>query len=377
MLQELSNGRSHSQNGSFVFFLLPLVWEKGTGKKRVLVINEWRARGTFILPYRPNLCTSPVSSTFHSESTIMSDPNLFKELFTREFSNLINAGVDKQAAAAQALLSAQRSLTHPQQSPSEISNSNGSSSSSSSSVLSASNGNKVIESDTNPTHDDDNNVHRKGKVAEAVNGTTSSTKSASSQVVKLTPLKAIPQVIVPPAVELFVLKKLLSECEASNNFSPLIRFIGSSFASAEALNISFSTSISSSQDLSLTLEGKMDVVADENNDCSSSSCGSLKKGSSGDGMIADCGHDVALDIDIDIAAVSEAFALLFACGHEGVRNSLGHALEGLTYSMQTQQGTQTCTTPNSLKHLLVVLEHPEILDPRLEITCRCVDIVCT
>ena len=127
------------------------------------------------------------------------------------------------------------------------------------------------------------------------------------------------------------------------------------------------------QEQSLPLEGKMDVVGDEN-DGSSSSSGGYKK-SSGDGMVTDCGHDVSLDLDIDIAAVSEAFTLLFACGHEGVRNSLGHALEGLGYSMQTQHGTQTCTTPNSLKHLLVVLEHPEILDPRLEITCRWVDIV--
>ena len=302
-----------------------------------------------------------------------SSSDLFKELFTREFSNLINSGVDKQAAAVQALQVAQRSLTTSQQFPQENSNSNNNSSSNGSSVLTSSNGGKSSESDADPTREEDNDVHRKGKVAAAVNGTISSTKS-TSQVVKLAPLKAIPQVIVPPAVELLELKKLLSECEASNNYSPLIRFIGSSFASAEALNLSFSMNKRLTQEQSLTLEGKMDVVADENNGSSSSS-GSHRKGS-GDGMVTDCGHDASLDIDIDIAAVSEAFALLFACGHEGVRNSLGHALEGLGYSMQTQHGTQTCTTPNSLKHLLVVLEHPEILDPRLEITCRWVGTVC-
>ena len=114
----------------------------------------------------------------------------------------------------------------------------------------------------------------------------------------------------------------------------------------------------------------MDVVAEENYGSSSSSSTHGHRKSIGDGMVTDCGHDVTLDIDIDISALSEAFALMFGCGHEGVRNSLGHALEGLGYSMLTHQGTQTCTTPNSLKHLLVVLEHPEILDPRLEITCR-------
>jgi hypothetical protein len=130
------------------------------------------------------------------------------------------------------------------------------------------------------------------------------------------------------------------------------------------------------EEKTINLEGKMDVVVGDDHNGTSSSSGSQGKGC-GEGMdTTDCGHDVSLDIDIDITAVSEAFALIFACGHEGVRNSLGHALEGLGYSMQTQHGTQNCTTPNSLKHLLVVLEHPEILDPRLEITCRWVNTEC-
>ena len=42
-------------------------------------------------------------------------PELFKEVFAREFSALVGAGVEKPAAAAQALLAAQRAFQQHQQ----------------------------------------------------------------------------------------------------------------------------------------------------------------------------------------------------------------------------------------------------------------------
>jgi hypothetical protein len=51
-----------------------------------------------------------------------------------------------------------------------------------------------------------------------------------------------------------------------------------------------------------------------------------------------------------------------------VQNSLGHALENLTYNLQLI--APNCVSASSLKHVIVVLEHPQLLDPKFEILLR-------
>ena len=73
-------------------------------------------------------------------------------------------------------------------------------------------------------------------------------------------------------------------------------------------------------------------------------------------------------ISINIDQVSDVFQLLFSCGNEGVQNSLYHALVNLSYNMPLL--ASTCVTASSLKHIIIVLEHPHLLDPKYEILLR-------
>ena len=67
------------------------------------------------------------------------------------------------------------------------------------------------------------------------------------------------------------------------------------------------------------------------------------------------------EIKLDIEEVINTYEQLLSCGHEGVVNSLMHALVNLSSDMSLNSAR--CEDPVSLKQFLITLAHPQLLDP--------------
>jgi hypothetical protein len=293
----------------------------------------------------------------------MSDNVFLKEVFEREFSRLLASGVSKQIAAAQALATAQSVVSERsrhQQPITSSTNSIGSANDQNDGVgLSAGNGSfpssisslsaSVAVPSPSDTWDQDK---RKGKLAANVYS------MSNRRVNAYTPAQSK----VLPLMDYEELKILLSECERTSDFSPIIRLVGSTFSSAEALNksfnipaasSSFSTSIistrsSSSRDMDVSKvleetgafnedrssgekgvgDSAMDVetesvVLSSAQSISSSSSSSITRTDGGESnyrQVGKAAHNVKCNFDrisIDIDRVADVFRLLFSCGHEG------------------------------------------------------------
>ena len=283
----------------------------------------------------------------------MTDNNDFKELFSREFLRLQAAGVGKQSAAAQALASArviiQERDRHNQPtaaapSASSVINHHGTVSQSSASeatsgnISQASVTSRILVSDTHPKPvESSEKDKRKGKLPANVYPTSNKRHNAFVP----TPVKIL------PLLDYEELKSLLSECERSDDFSPIIRFVGSTFSSADALNKSFSISPVSSASCSASSASHISPLEitiskhpgkgaqDENGgtamdvevDVSNSSTSPLGKKGSGETNthkshepLRSLNSGPLFDrISIDIDVVGKIFRLLFGCGHEGER----------------------------------------------------------
>lgn len=350
----------------------------------------------------------------------MVDNSFFKEVFEREFSRLQATGINKQSAAAQALVSAQHVVTEmlrhqhlvtPSSNILSETSVNSTDSSvntinsagvSSQSALPTSAAREAIAPFL-PLIDSYDQDKRKGKLAANVYSILNKKIPAARIVTK-----------VPPPIDFHDLKRILSECLLCGDFSPIIRLVGSTFSSADSLNGSFyfpmnstsssaSTPSSSSSSLKSCADtAAIDITADlsgslsiknidrlaSNETTSFTSSGLISQPSSSikdiesslqkikyeDKNIIDLQNgikNIPLNLErisIDIDQVTDVFKLLFNSNNEGIQNSLHHALVNLSYNMSVI--APTCTTGNSLKHILIVLEHPHLLDPKYEILLR-------
>lgn len=291
----------------------------------------------------------------------MNDNNEFRELFSREFLRLQAAGVGKQSAAAQALASARVILQERQRhdqltattpSASSVLNHNGIVSqgdapeTTSGHAHEHDSGNdqltsvtsRVACSDTHPKPVEScEKDKRKGKLPASVYPTSNKRHNASVP----TPVKAI------PPLDYEELNSLLSECKRSDNYSPVIRLVGSVFSSADALNKSFSIAptssasccnsptkqISSSEIAVSKYAGKMShdecegTAMDVEVDVPNSSTSPAGKKGRGETYTQTSSENKNLDsgplfdrISIDIDLVGKMFRLLFSCGSEGEQN---------------------------------------------------------
>jgi hypothetical protein len=99
----------------------------------------------------------------------------------------------------------------------------------------------------------------------------------------------------------------------------------------------------------------MVVVLPNSNGASRDSEGGMKIG----------GNDIA-EIDIDIDAVENMYSTLFDTDNEAVRNAMCQALGTLAMSMQTRASGYDKESPDTLKPLIIALESPLMLDPSPE-----------
>lgn len=291
----------------------------------------------------------------------MSDNVFLKEVFEREFSRLLALSISKQSAAAQALATAQSVVyerNRHQQLVTSSTNSIGDASDQNDSVVAGSGTGSFPSSissisasvavpSPSDTWDQDK---RKGKLAANVYSMSNRRVSA------YTPAQSK----IVPLMDYEELKALMSECERSSDFSPIIRLVGSTFSSAEALNKSFnfpaasssfstsmiSTRSSSSRDMDVTKvleepgafnrsagekgvgDSAMDVETESVvHSCTQSITSSSSSFTRTDGGESNyrhagkavhnaksCNYD---RISIDIDHVADVFRLLFSCGHEG------------------------------------------------------------
>lgn len=291
----------------------------------------------------------------------MSDNVFLKEVFEREFSRLLASGVSKQSAAAQALATAQSVVSersrHQQPITSSINSSSNANDQNEGVLVSSGNGSfpssissisaSVAVPSPSDTWDQDK---RKGKLAANVYSMSNRRVSAYTPA----PSKVV------PLMDHEELKALMSECERTSDFSPIIRLVGSTFSSAEALNKSFnipttsssfstsmiSTRSSSSRDMDVSKileeqgvfnrgsgeksmgESAMDVetesVVQSSTQSVSSSSSSFTRTDGGESNYRQAGKAVHSAkscnfdrISIDIDRVADVFRLLFSCGHEG------------------------------------------------------------
>ena len=73
-------------------------------------------------------------------------------------------------------------------------------------------------------------------------------------------------------------------------------------------------------------------------------------------------HPPRPEISLDIESVQQVYQLLLGCGSEGVANSLLHAMDSLAFQMQS--GAHSHAIVRSIRPYLIVLEHPELPDPK-------------
>ena len=279
----------------------------------------------------------------------MSDNSFFKELFEREFSRLLASGVNKQSAAAQALVSAQSIVTerHRYQHPipplpsisstlpsdERTNTSEGregistlpaipsppplipiatlfSSAGASSTGGSSSNINNLAETTAMSVDKAvDNEGKRRVKPAATMYRSNKRSFNASS----IAPKKIV------PLIRSEELQNILQECVRTSDFSQIIRLVGSTFSSAESLNESFcfpsvssssssaASSSSSASFSSSTSSPFVTPVASER--CSSPTASSSSGKSSGCAMTS--GSAMAVDGEMDIEVNTAAAVCSF------------------------------------------------------------------
>lgn len=144
---------------------------------------------------------------------------------------------------------------------------------------------------------------------------------------------AITPPIVPSMIEIDRLRELIATCQESGSFSPIIKIVGLTFSSADAINRSFcminndamidndNLHINSKDGNDANIKNdtlKMDVVVENDNKleiCSkiTTDNGKISSSDNEDGDM----YDDSIDININADAVAETFALLLSCGNEG------------------------------------------------------------
>lgn len=170
-----------------------------------------------------------------------------------------------------------------------------------------------------------------------------------------------PQPSPPPrhlARELTVayVRELLDECRSNSSFTSLIRAVGSFFSDVDALLASF--------DGGSGTEGSMEVVPSDL-DAGAAIVSAPAVSSSSDMNVVDTVVPSRECISIDIESVQHVYQLLLSCGSEGVVNALLHALDSLGSQLQMLSSVHVHSSPKSqMKLYLVVLEQPELLDPK-------------
>lgn len=117
---------------------------------------------------------------------------------------------------------------------------------------------------------------------------------------------------------------LLDEASVSEDYTQVIRYCGRVFASSEVLRTSFSCSPVEANE---TLEAEID------------------------------------EIPVNIEEAAKVFQILHACDSEGVINSVINGLENLSFVLRDT--SKPLNDPCDLVQFLVVLEHPQLLDPQL------------
>jgi hypothetical protein len=328
----------------------------------------------------------------------MADNNFFKEVFDSEFSKLIATGISRQNAAAQALSSArnicsERARYHqPVQLPPAH-----------------------LTGTANPLSDFDQRGFVGVEDAASSSATNTSIMSASSSVevpgqvqdrrkgklaanVYSMPKKRIPSLapvlsnVVPP-INYDDFKRLLVDCGSTGDYSPVIRLVGSTFSSAEAMNKSFNLSDIDSSSTYQTAsnssnsfsgkaaaaetgksEGKYVKEEDslghlnntrniESDHITKASLVSLSS-STGDIAIAQNvpGHTKFDRISIDIDRVSDVFQMLFSTSHEGNLSKHTNTHIHTLTRRHTHAHTFTHThTTSFLAFFLISYSHPRTL----------------
>jgi hypothetical protein len=304
----------------------------------------------------------------------MADNNFFKEVFDSEFSKFIATGISRQNAAAQALSSARNICSErarynqPVQLPPA----------------------HLTTGTANPLSDFDQRGFVGVEDTASSGATNTSIMSASSSVevpgqvqdrrkgklaanVYSMPKKRIPSLapvlsnVVPP-INYDDFKRLLVDCGSTGDYSPVIRLVGSTFSSAEAMNKSFnlpdidsSSTYQTASNSSYLFSGKAATaetgksegkyVKDEDNLSHLSNSRNIESdhitkaslvslsSSIGDIAIAQnvTGHSKFDRISIDIDRVSDVFQMLFSTSHEG--NLSKHA----NTHIHIHTHTDTCT----------------------------------
>jgi hypothetical protein len=316
----------------------------------------------------------------------MADNNFFKEVFDSEFSKLIATGISRQNAAAQALSSARTICSErarynqPVQLPPV----------------------HLTTGTANPLSDFDQRGFVGVEDTASSSATNTSIMSTSSSVevpgqvqdrrkgklaanVYSMPKKRIPSLapvlsnVVPP-INYDDFKRLLVDCGSKGDYSPVIRLVGSTFSSAEAMNKSFnlpdvdscstyqtasnsSNSFSGKAAAAETGKSEAKYVKDEdslshisntrnieNDHITKASLVSLSS-SVGDIAIAqNTGHSKFDRISIDIDRVSDVFQMLFSTSHEGSVSKHTHTNTHAHIQSHIRRHTRAHTRSHSHSH---------------------------
>lgn len=142
----------------------------------------------------------------------------------------------------------------------------------------------------------------------------------------------------PPSAEVLTvsgMESLINAAKDSGVYTPIVRIIGKVFSNPDSLIPSFLLDRQSVATSSVRREG-----------ISTTSTG----------------------IPVDVMKIDFIYRKIVSCENEGVRNSVAYALDTLSNTMRYKAAT--CTDGSSLIPLVVILEMPEIFDPRYSETLR-------
>lgn len=254
----------------------------------------------------------------------------FTELFQAEFAALLKGGCPKNEAAAKAIARVKEMMLSPSSASTDM-------------AVSTLAAGKSTSTDSSSVESE----AKKSKAEENLN---------------------------PINVEL--VQRMMVDAEASGDYSSVIKMCGRVFRSSQLLNESFglppSSSPSPSLDKSPTESNIMDVDIEEPS--SSSSYSSSSSSSSSSDTAGSTIAPLPGPIRVDIEGVAAAYKALLSSDNEdgGVFNSIMNAVEALCCNLQystprMDSGGGKCQgqDPQELVQYLVILEHPELNDPRL------------
>lgn len=248
----------------------------------------------------------------------MSEPTTttaaFKALFAAHYQSNLTRGLEPNAAVAQALLDAQR---------------------------------EMLPAPVAPT------------ACPVTAATTAPPTKATSTTSPLPPLKVEPA--RPLARELTVeyVQSLVSECSQGGTFVPtaLIRAVGSFFSDLDTVVMSFEPQVAPSDQAPMDAVGGDSCVALVIDDTSSAMHVVSSETETETGAVGS-----RTQVSLDIESVRAVYHLLLDCGSEGVGNALLHALDSLAFQMQSSASSHSSGA--SIKPYLIILEHPDLLDPK-------------